>query len=98
MGNALVNKARITTLRIFRLGDVIVFAETPTQADDLRRHGDKWEKTLGRSAQVIKPTYGVVTHGVPIRLVNDMEKEAVVRKFELENRRVLGSYRIVSWR
>ena len=64
----------------------------------MRRHGDEWEKTLGRSAQVIKPTYGVVTHGVPIRSVNDMEKEAVVRKFELENRRVLGSHRIVSWR
>ena len=75
-----------------------MYAETPAQADDLRRHGDKWEKTLGRSSRVMKPTFGVVAHGVPIRSVADMDKEAVIRKFELENRRILGNHRIVEWR
>ena len=46
----------------------------------------------------MKPTYGVVAHGVPIRSITDMDKEAVIRKFELENRRALGNHRIVDWR
>ena len=46
----------------------------------------------------MKPTFGVVAHGVPIRSVADMDKEAVIRKFELENRRILGNHRIVEWR
>ena len=43
----------------------------------------------------MKPIYGVVAHNVLIRSVTDMDKEAVIRKFELENRRALGNYRIV---
>ena len=46
----------------------------------------------------MKPTFRVVVHGVPIRSVTNMDKEAVIRKFELENRRILGNYRIVEWR
>ncbi|XTI85846.1 hypothetical protein V2W45_1208824, partial [Cenococcum geophilum] len=98
LGNALVNKAQITASKILRSGDVLVFAETLAQADDLRRYGDKWEKILGRSSRVIKPIYGVVAHGVPIRSVINMDKEAVIRKFKLENCRVFGNHRIVKWR
>ena len=85
-------------LKILRSGDVLIYAETPAQADNLRRHGDKWEKTLGRSSWVMKPTFGVVAHGVPIRSVADMDKEAVIWKFKLENCRILGNHRIIKWR
>ena len=44
----------------------------------------------------MKPIYGVVAHGVLIRSVTNMDKEAVIRKFKLENRRVLGNYRIIN--
>ena len=43
----------------------------------------------------MKPTFGVVAHGVPIRSVADIDKEAVIRKFKLENCRILGNYRII---
>ena len=72
-----------------------MYAKTPAQADDLRRHRDKWEKTLGRSSQVIKLTFRVVTHGIPIQSIADIDKEAVIRKFKLENCRILNNHRIV---
>jgi len=43
----------------------------------------------------MKLTFGVVAYGVPIRSVADIDKEAVIWKFKLENRRILGNYRIV---
>ena len=46
----------------------------------------------------MKPTFGVVVHGVPIWSVADIDKEAIIRKFKLENRRILGNHRIVEWR
>ena len=80
------------------MGDVLIYTETPAQADDLRRYRDKWEKTLGISSQVIKPTFKVVIYGVPIWSVADINKEAIIRKFKLENYRIFNNYRIVKWR
>ena len=62
----MVNKTQITASKILRSGDVLVYAKTLVQADDLRRHRDKWEKILGRSSRVIKLIFRVVAHGVPI--------------------------------
>jgi len=76
--NALVNKAQITTSKILRSGDVLIYTKMPVQADDLHRHRDKWEKTLGRSSWVIKPTFRVVAYSIPIQSIADMDKEAVI--------------------
>ena len=81
--------------KILRLGDVLIYTKTPAQADDLRRHRDKWEKILKRSSWVIKLIYRVVAHGVPIWSIADIDKEAVIRKFKLKNCRILSNYKIV---
>jgi hypothetical protein len=44
----------------------------------------------------MKPIYGVVAHGIPIRSVTNIDKEAVIRKFKLENYRAFGNYRIIN--
>ena len=44
----------------------------------------------------MKPIYGVVAHGILIRSVTNIDKEAIIRKFKLENYRALGNYRIVN--
>ena len=72
-----------------------MYAKTPAQVDDLRRHRNKWEKILGRSSQVIKPIFKVVAYGVPIRSIADMDKEAIIKKFKLKNCRILNNYRII---
>ena len=43
----------------------------------------------------MKLTFRVVIYGVPIRSVANIDKEAVIRKFKLENCRILSNYRIV---
>ena len=45
---------------------------------------------------MIKPIYGVVAYGVLIWSVTNIDKEAIIRKFKLENYRALGNYRIVN--
>ena len=45
---------------------------------------------------MIKPTYGVVAYSVLIRSVTNIDKEAVIRKFKLENYRALSNYRIIN--
>jgi hypothetical protein len=44
----------------------------------------------------MKPIYGVVVHSILIRSVTNIDKEAVIRKFKLENCRVLSNYRIIN--
>jgi hypothetical protein len=44
----------------------------------------------------MKPIYGVVAYSVPIRSVTDIDKEAIIRKFKLENYRAFSNYRIVN--
>ena len=43
----------------------------------------------------MKPTFRVVIYSVPIQSVADMDKKAVIRKFKLENCRILNNHRIV---
>ena len=43
----------------------------------------------------MKLIFRVVTHSIPIQSVADIDKEAIIRKFKLENYRILSNYRII---
>jgi hypothetical protein len=44
----------------------------------------------------MKPIYGVVVYGILIRSITNIDKEAIIRKFKLENYRALSNYRIIN--
>jgi len=46
----------------------------------------------------MKPIFRIVTHGIPIRSVANIDKEAIIRKFKLKNRRILNNHIIIKWR
>ena len=92
--NGLLNGARIMAARILRSGDVLIHAETPAQAENLRRHRREWQWSLGQKAEVLMPTYGVIIHGVPAKSVDLNKKDEMEAKLRLENQLVLEEFRI----
>ncbi|TPR01199.1 Glycosyltransferase sugar-binding region containing DXD motif family protein [Aspergillus niger] len=45
-------------------GDVVLHTATTAEADTLKDTEEEWVKVLGTSARVVRPTYGVIVHGV----------------------------------
>jgi hypothetical protein len=94
--NAHIKQAIITAVRILRSGDIQLHAQTPAQAESLRIHRKDWQECLGRNAEVLVPTYGVVVHGVPIKSMTD-NREAMLRKWEIENHSIIENHRIIDY-
>jgi hypothetical protein len=55
-------------------GDISLRAQTAAGAEVLRKHGESWVHTFGKSAYVRVPTWGIVIDGMPAKFV-DMSEE-----------------------
>lgn len=62
--NLLGKAPRVIAAKQLKSRDVVLHTATMTEADTLKNTEDDWVKVLGTTAQVIKPTYRVIVHGV----------------------------------
>ncbi|KUL82021.1 hypothetical protein ZTR_11389 [Talaromyces verruculosus] len=63
-----------TAARQLPSGDISLRAQTAAGAEVLRKHGESWVHTFGKSAYVRVPTWGIVIDGMPAKFV-DMSEE-----------------------
>jgi hypothetical protein len=62
--NLLGNAPRVIAAKQLKSGDVVLHTATTAEADTLKSTEEERVKVLGTTARVIKPTYGVVVHGL----------------------------------
>ena len=85
--NLLGKAPRVIAAKQLKSGDVVLHTATTTEADTLKRTEDDWVKVLGTTAWVIKPTYGVIVHGVATGKdsINTDNQQRAIEKIETEN-------------
>jgi hypothetical protein len=83
----LLGKApRIIAAKQLKSGDIVLHTATTAEADILKGAADEWVKSLGTTARVLKPTYGVVMHGVQTNKesINVDNQALAIEKIEAE--------------
>jgi hypothetical protein len=95
--NTVLQQVTVKGVRILRSHDLQISTESPAQAEILRIHRKEWQQCLGEQAQVLLPTYGVIVHGIPIKSVENLTKEEMLRKFEFENQRTLEENQLADY-
>lgn len=77
---------RVIAAKQLRSGDVVLHAATSAEADTIKQTAE-WVKVLGTTARVVKPTYGVLMHGVRTNqeTINTSNQETAIEKMESEN-------------
>jgi hypothetical protein len=58
------NPIHIVAAKQLKSGDIAIHAANITDADKLREDSGHWPQILGSEARILKPTYGVLVHGV----------------------------------
>jgi hypothetical protein len=68
-------------------GDVVLHTATTAEADTLKDTEEEWVKVLGTSARVVRPTYGVIVHGVRTskESIDIDNQQRAIEKIESEN-------------
>jgi hypothetical protein len=68
-------------------GDVMLHTATTAEADTLKNTEEEWVKVLGPTARAIKPTYGVIVHGVRTskESIDTDNQQRAIDKIESEN-------------
>ena len=85
--NLLGKAPRVIAAKQLKSRDVVLHTATMTEADTLKNTEDDWVKVLGTTAQVIKPTYRVIVHGVATGKdsINTDNQQRAIEKIETEN-------------
>ncbi|OJZ79993.1 hypothetical protein ASPFODRAFT_212934 [Aspergillus luchuensis CBS 106.47] len=78
---------RAIVAKQLKSGDVILPTTTTAEADTLKSREEEWVKVLGTIARVIKPTYGVIVHGVRTdkESIDAGNQDRAIEKIESEN-------------
>lgn len=85
--NLLGKAPRVIAAKQLKSGDVILHTATTAEADTLKGTEEEWVKVLGTTARVIKPTYGVLVHGVRTskESIDTDNQQRAIEKIESEN-------------
>jgi hypothetical protein len=85
--NLLGKAPRVIAAKQLKSGDVVLHTATTAEADTLKSTEEEWVKVLGTTARVIKPTYGVIVHGVRTNKesIDTDNQESAIEKIESEN-------------
>lgn len=85
--NLLGKAPRVIAAKQLKSGDVVLHTATTAEADTLKNTEDEWVKVLGTTARVIKPTYGVIVHGVRTgkESIDTDNQQKAIEKIESEN-------------
>ncbi|KAI3056824.1 hypothetical protein CBS147353_11131 [Aspergillus niger] len=85
--NLLGKAPRVIAAKQLKSGDVVLHTATTAEADTLKNTEEEWVKVLGTTARVIKPTYGVIVHGVRTdkESIDTDNQDRAIEKIESEN-------------
>ncbi|KAI3053337.1 hypothetical protein CBS147353_11490 [Aspergillus niger] len=85
--NLLGKAPRVIAAKHLKSGDVVLHTATTAEADTLKSTEEEWAKVLGTTARVIKPTYGVIVHGVRTdkESIDTDNQDRAIEKIESEN-------------
>jgi hypothetical protein len=67
IGSTPLASVRFLAARQLRSGDLRFIARTAKEAEILRVHREGWVHSLGRKAEVLLPTWGIVIHDINVR-------------------------------
>lgn len=78
---------RVISAKQLKSGDVVLHTATTAKADTLKGSEEEWAKILGTTARVIRPTFGVIVHGVrtSTESIDTDNQERAIEKIETEN-------------
>jgi hypothetical protein len=85
--NLLRKAPHVIAAKQLKSGDIVLHTATTAEADTLKSTKDEWVKVLGTTTRVIKPTYGVIVHGVHTNKesIDTNNQDRAIKKIELEN-------------
>ncbi|GAT19406.1 hypothetical protein RIB2604_00500100 [Aspergillus luchuensis] len=84
--NLLGKAPQVIAAKQLKSGDVVLHTATTAEADTLKATEEEWVKVLGTSARVVRPTYGVIIHGVRTskESIDTDNQERAIEKIESE--------------
>lgn len=85
--NLLGKAPQVIAAKQLKSGDVVLHTPTTVEADTLKNTEEEWVKVLGTSARVVRPTYGVIVHGVRTskESIDTDNQQRAIEKIESEN-------------
>ncbi|PYH50345.1 uncharacterized protein BO96DRAFT_300112, partial [Aspergillus niger CBS 101883] len=85
--NLLGKAPQVIAAKQLKSGDVVLHTATTAKADTLKATEEEWVKVLGTSARVVRPTYGVIVHGVRTskESIDTDNQGRTIEKIESEN-------------
>ncbi|PKX94821.1 uncharacterized protein P174DRAFT_502333 [Aspergillus novofumigatus IBT 16806] len=85
--NLLGKAPKVIAAKQLKSGDVVLHTATTAEADTLKDTEEEWVKVLGTSARVVRPTYGVIVHGVRTskESIDTDNQQRAIEKIESEN-------------
>lgn len=80
-------RARVVAAKQLKSGDISVYTANTADANSLKEKSEVWVKALGSRARVLKPTYGVLVHGVRTdkKNVDPARQAESIEKIQAEN-------------
>jgi hypothetical protein len=88
---------QIVAVKQLKSGDISIHATNATEADLLKDSSDSWVRVLGTTARVLKPTYGVLVHGVRTAKENIDPSDQAKRKYRPKTRPSTRERRSATW-
>ncbi|KAF9890049.1 hypothetical protein FE257_006729 [Aspergillus nanangensis] len=85
--NLLGKPPQVIAAKQLKSGDIVLHTATTAEADTLKATEGEWLKVLGTTARVMRPTYGVIIHGVRTNKesIDTDNQERAIEKIETEN-------------
>ena len=84
----LMGKApQVVAAKQLKSGDVVLYTASTSDADTLKSSEAHWVRVLGSTARIVRPTYGVIAHGVGTNKesIDTDNQQRAIEKIETEN-------------
>lgn len=96
--NSTTRSVKVVAAYQLKSGDIQIFTSSTAEAVQLKEN-KTWLHSLGESAELIVPTYGVIVHGVPTNSINIKDQKATIQQMLADNYTVIPKANIsyIGW-
>lgn len=96
--NAATKLVKVIAAHQLKSGDIQIFTSTTAEATQLKQNKE-WLRGLGEHAELIVPTYGVISHGIPTKSINLKDQKATIEQMLADNYTVVpnGKIACIGW-
>ncbi|EEH39491.2 hypothetical protein PAAG_08760 [Paracoccidioides lutzii Pb01] len=96
--HAVTKSVEVVAAHQLKSGDIQIFTSSTAEAVKLKQNRE-WVSGLGEHAELIVPTYGVITHGISTSTINIKDQKATIQQILADNYTVIPKAEIsyVGW-